>query len=352
MKPQSYISALANRIAKNIRNMSPEDTAEMAGKAIGYPITAVTMGASALVYNKIKDNKTKADIAKTRSIVIGGFDQDEQEKAQARFDEIIQLAPSVAQSKPFMQKMVSSRLHEGISAEDAQRLAELEARSKPMTVSLMPKLGSTTGVRPEVAGTICADAYLIVKTAAKLPSMQWLGDKMTGNTAKMLALFTIPGLSMAAAGGVAKSVSDSRDRKKLEAQLEKSFQKAMESSDGDKEPLKSNPDKARQAFQAMAHFAPHVAVQPDAARAFMSKIVAYDQGINVGDVRDLSEIEKNISSSSPSKPFLQGFSSTARSIGLGSAVTSATKSLADPYVDDYKATAEQAIAKDHQSRLF
>lgn len=311
MKPQDFMN--------KIRGMSDE---ELAKKVAPFVIGGLGLG-GAYLHGKLVAHKDKTQVLKNRQAVVGGFeDPKDQAKAEARFDEIAELAPSAAKSTSFMKKMVTDRLHVGLSSEDAQRLAILESNAKPRQSTLIPKVAS---IRPRVAGEIYADIYLTVKTAA--PSMKWLGDKLSGNTAKMLALFTLPGLSMAAAGGAAKMVSDKLDRKKLENQLEQAFQKAMDSSDPDKEPLKSNPEKARQAFQAMAHFAPHVAVQPDAARAFMSKIVAYDQGINVGDIRDLSEIEKNISSTSPSKPFLQGFAQATAS-GMG-------KVLADPYVSDY-----------------
>lgn len=318
----------AQDFMKKIRGMSEEELA----KAVSPFIIGGAGLGGAYLYGKLVDHKAKANILKNRQAVANSFeDPKDRAKAEARFDEISEIAPSAAKSQPFMKKMVTDRLHIGLSSEDAQRLAILESNAKPRQSTLIPKVAS---IRPHVAGEICADVYLTVKTAA--PSLKWLGDKMSGNTAKMLALFTIPGLSMAAAGGAAKVVSDKLDRKKLESQLEKSFQSAMDSSDPDKEPLKTNPEKARQAFQAMAHFAPHVAVQPDAARAFMSKIVAYDQGINVGDIRDLSEIEKNISSTSPSKPFLQGFSQASAS-QMG-------KILADPYIQDYGNRVKEDIA--------
>lgn len=316
-----------------IKGMSDEDLAKVVAP---FVLGGLGLG-GAYLHGKLVDHRNKAKTLETRQSVVRSFDDPkDQEKAQARFDEIVEIAPSAAKSQPFMKKMVSDRLHMGLSSEDAQRLAILESNAKPRQSTLIPKVAS---IRPHVAGEICADVYLTVKTAA--PNMKWLGDKLSGNTAKMLALFTIPGLSMAAVGGASKMISDKLDRKKLEEGLEKSFQRAMDTSDPDKEHLKSNPEKARQAFQAMAHFAPHVAVQPDAARAFMSKIVAYDQGINVGDIRDLSEIEKNLSSSGPSKSFLQGFAqATAPTIA---------RTLADPYASDYGDRVKEDLSKQRAS---
>jgi len=133
-----------------------------------------------------------------------------------------------------------------------------------------------------------------------------------------------------AGAGLAKHMISLSDKKKLEARLKESFDTAMRMSDPEVEPLYSQPDKARQAFETLSHFAPHVASEPAAARAFMNRIVSYNQGIPTLDVKELTDIERNLAQARPSStPFMSGFAGGAQALGLGKAVDLSYRSALD-----------------------
>ena len=162
-----------------------------------------------------------------------------------------------------------------------------------------------------------------------------LSSKFAGakNTAKYLAVLSaIPVLASITTGAINTGMAKLKQRE-LKKGLEDSFSKALGASDPDREPLLHNKEKARQAFATLSHFAPHVALDPHAARAFMNKIVSYDQGVDAGTVKELSEITKNLSSSQSVSPFVSGFAVGANIVGMpkivGGGIEGISKHLAE-----------------------
>lgn len=154
--------------------------------------------------------------------------------------------------------------------------------------------------------------------------------RTAGNILKNVAVLAPLALAGGVGSGAFKHYMASRDKKKLEQDLKNSFDTAMRMSDPHHEKLHANPERAREAFETLVHFAPGVAMQPSAARNFMSKIVDYGLGIPPEDVKALSDIQKNISQSKPdSTAFLSGFSSGTEALGLGKAVGVSYQSALD-----------------------
>jgi len=316
----------------------PDAITQRANQVAPYVAGLLGMGAM-YAHDKIQSHKEKKQMLKMLDKVVSKYTDDkDQAKAKARFDEIAKISPTAARSEPLMFKMVDSRLNEGISSEDAQRLALLEmAASKGSRPFGIPKMGSVPTISEHAAGSIYADVYIMAKVASLRSKFTEGAKKVLGpNFIPLLAVMSLTPALVGIGGGVAKMVSDAKTKKELEGKLEESFQKAIEMSDPEKEPLRQEPEKARQAFQALTHFAPHVATQPDAARSFMTKIISYDQGITTGDARDLSEIEKNLASVAQGGSFVQGFSATGKAIGLGPLTQKAVSEAAEPSVSDMK----------------
>jgi hypothetical protein len=122
-------------------------------------------------------------------------------------------------------------------------------------------------------------------------------------------------------------------QKNREEKLRNSFLEAMKRSDPGKEPLHANKDKAMQAFQTLTHFAPNVAADPEAARAFMLNLISMDQGVQVGAIKDLSEIEKNLKATKSKQPFLEGLQVGTEFAGMPSALGKATGELMSPIME-------------------
>jgi len=283
--------------------------------------------------------KTVDDLSETRQAILSDPDLSKSKgKAEARFKEITAVAPSVARNKKFMLPFVKSKLNNGLDENDLERLALLQANYTSMPDQLrlgemidkkegMPKLSSAK------LGENMADCYFIVKEATAQDAIKGgLGRALLG----ILAMSSIPILGGLGVGAF-KEVMNRKNKKDMALAHESSFSQAMKLSDPDKEPLHANKSKAEAAFKTLAHFAPNVAVEPQAAKAFMNKLVSYDMGINVGDVKDLSEIEKNIGYAKKDSPFISGFATGTKDLGLskvvGDTVGTVSKKSLEPIGD-------------------
>lgn len=172
-------------------------------------------------------------------------------------------------------------------------------------------------------------ADVVITTGATL-GLEKGGSAKTPGTIRDVAHKILPFASLGIAGGLGLGLVRHGvaqiDKKELEKKLKKSFEEALRMGPSDQDPLHQDIGKARQAFQTLVHFAPHVACDPSAARAFMNKLVSYDQGILTSDVKDLTEIERNLhQAKGDSTPFMSGFSSGSEAFGLKSGVGAAYK---------------------------
>lgn len=256
------------------------------------------------------------------------------DKAGARFDELVHIAPAVARNEALAKRLVAERLHSGFTAQDIQSLALLQTQStKDQEASGKARdsyISKTSAVAysKTLADVIamCEDAGVLEKNAAK-------GGGTWEATKKLIkGIGVLSGVSLVgslAAGGVnyAKSLYDN---KQFEKALQKSFSEAMKQSDPNREPLHANKDKAMMAFQTLAHFAPSMAIEPSAARAFMNTIVSSDQGTHISHVKDLAEVERNLQATKGANPFFEGMAVGADALGLSKTISTATSDLLSP----------------------
>jgi hypothetical protein len=247
--------------------------------------------------------------------------KDYPEKVEARFQEIAQVAPNVAAHAPLLERIMKKSLHSGLSDADAEKLSILQFQAAPKT-----KLQSkTASMRPEVVGMLLADIVQLTKVADAPPEhfmMPFL---------KAIGVMTGGALVAGAVGGGISALKSTIDAHDMKNKLDASFKSAVKLSDPDKEPLHSDMERAREAFKVLAHFAPHVALQPQAARTFMNNMISFsgtagtrDFPVQVPQLKDLTEIEKNIGHSS--KPgFMEGFTGTLDATGLGGTIGKTTE---------------------------
>lgn len=273
-------------------------------------------------------------IVRNKSIVLSDPQLKDKQKAEARFNEILQYAPAVAANTPLVSRMVKSKLKSGLSDQDVQNLAMMNSMSM-----------KTATVSPEKLGGITADAYimtnmaapgLLEKTAIKIKGGKKLPTNLKTYLGTIGAITLLPYLIGAGAGTVSHLIEKNKDSK-LKEDLEKSYRHAVEVSKGSKSPaalaIVENRDQARKAFQALAHFAPGVAVQPEAARAFMSKLVSFDQGIMTSDLKDLTDIQRNLNEAGKQPgAFMEGFKGTGQQIGLQNITSKGFQDAADPFI--------------------
>jgi hypothetical protein len=274
------------------------------------------------------------------------------EKTEARFDEIAKIAPAVAAKPELVLRLVRGSLHSGFTTEDVQRLAQLQATyEKNIFSSTSPAEAVQRALSKKASALPSEDAGRIAATLVRILSEAGLGDlnktaampwKRSGfdkatNIAKQVlttgAIVSGFGALVGLGTGAINQAADIYKSKQKDAKLRASFLEAMRRSDPGREPLHANKEKALQAFQTLTHFAPHVAADPEAARAFMLNLISMDQGVQVGAIKDLSEIEKNLKTVRPENPFLKGFQAGAETAGMQSALGDVTKSVLDPFVE-------------------
>ena len=286
----------------------------------------------------------KAIIANRQVVLSDPAVERYKEKASARFDEIVKVAPKVATQKELVKRLVIDRLHSGFTANDYQNLAGIQASYAPKSKDTARVSGKyeaktkTAGMSAEASGRICADVVLLLKdagldkvAAAAAPAAGGVFDSIKRILTTMGVVSGVGVLTGLGAGTV-NAVSHAMGEAKLRENLKKSYDEALRRSDPNREPLHANKDKARQAFETLVHFAPHVAVEPSAARAFMNAIVSSDQGTHISHVKDLADVERNLRATQGSNPFLEGLRSGAEAVGLGGAMSGAMKDVMRPVI--------------------
>lgn len=264
-------------------------------------------------------------------------------KAEARFDELVKISPKAASKAALAERMVRDRLHSGFTTEDVQRLSQIQATHEK---GILAAVSDADKVYKAFSKISSADTGRIAATVVKIISETGLNktaawrrssfEKATNIAKQVLTTGAIVsgfgavvGLG---AGAVNQGVASIKEQKRKE-RLRNSFLEAMKRSDPGKEPLHANREKALQAFQTLTHFAPNVAADPEAARAFMLSLISMDQGVQVGAIKDLSEIEKNLKTTKGTNPFFEGFGAGAEAVGAQKAIGAATSGLLNPFVE-------------------
>lgn len=263
-----------------------------------------------------------------------------QEKVQARLEDMAVLAPSLLINKDLTKKIIKEKIHSGFSPQDVQNLALIQAVYGNDISALK---GLTSVAAPIVKKASLSQAGETLAAMAAMVKEAGINASTLGRTAEnMLLLSAIPVLGGIGAG-IVRHVADTHDKKKLKEKLRSSFNQAMETS-GPDHILSANKDKAEQAFQTLAHFSPHVALNPTAAKSFMTKLVEWSaQGPQIEDIKHLSEIERNIRGNTRMSPFFEGLSAGSKALGLDNALRSSTTGIANALNDEIAEMARHDI---------
>lgn len=286
----------------------------------------IFMGGAGAAGKKILDihkvRSTAKKIVANRNALLAEEDlKPYQDKVKARFRELAMIAPTVATMPNMAGPMVRKRLHDGFTDQDINHLATLQANYSSKDPMFAAKsLARMDKIAQEKVGELYADLFSVVDDmGVKLAGVPNQASRYFKRLLMLSAAPVVAGASM----GAVNHLINMRGQKKVKENLDHSFNSAMRMGDPDKNPLIANKDKARQAFETLAYFAPHVALQPSAAKAFMDKLVAYDM-VSVPDIKELSEIERNMHQTRNlgSSPFSQGFEAGTKVLTLGSSMVS------------------------------
>lgn len=270
--------------------------------------------------------KSKEQLLKNPALV------GDKEKALARFKEIETIAPFVAAQPALASKIVENNLHSGLSDQTVQNIARIQAsyhqdfKMPEKTQQRLDKFRKKQSARSQAK--TAADVMSILKASGavfpgedleKTAASTWDVGK---NVLKGMAVLTGAQALLGVGAGAVSFAQGKFNEAKMKKKLNSSFQAALNQSDPAKEPLMANKDKARIAFETMAHFAPQAAADPSAARAFMNSMVSLDVGVSTGTVKELTEIAKNLSTANTRSPgfqkgFLAGFGDAGGGKRLG-----------------------------------
>lgn len=263
------------------------DIANIAKNAIVFMGVSAAGAAGANLAKKLMHKTTEDGIVKqiksnAQAILSSPEFAKDQQKAIERYKELCGISVNVAMNLPLSKAIIQKNLYSGFSNDDIIRFSTIQSLSHAQSSHGSESL--TSSIRPHVMGKIAADVYLLKKEA---------GDKgaIKGSLGLMSAMVGTS-LLMGGIGAGFGYISDKIKGKNLQVNLQKSFADAVSRSDL----LKEKSDEARDAFKTLTHFAPHVALEPKAARSFMEKLVAYgDVGghVDVSDIKSLSDINKN-----------------------------------------------------------
>jgi len=298
------------------------------------------------VFDQVRSSGELKSILKNKQAILNSPEcASHKEKAGARFDELVKFAPKVAVMPDLSHKMIVGALHSGFTDSDIRHLSSLQASyaKEPgaAATSYAAYKGKLSKKATEKTAALCgrglADILCIVKEASLAEKIKkittdphWTASKHLLTT---MAALTGAHMLIGLGSGAVNVVRDKLDRKNLEASLKKSFDEAMKQSDPTREPLHANKDSARLAFQTLTHFAPHMAVEPSAARAFMNAIVSHGLGTSVGTVKELSEIERNLKGAKGSNPFIEGLAGGLEVSGFGSQLGKALQTGMEPITE-------------------
>lgn len=333
------------------------------GKAVGesaanYGTMLLVDGAwNRLVSHHAMKNTLKSIQSSRAGILSDPAFNDYKEKADARFTELAKVAPTLAADAKKSKDLVGKALHTGFSNDDMNHLAILQAVYTANDPSYAGKVQSGLEKKAslEKLGELYADVVLLVKEAGLLSGIlsgiqrggaaaaegmaKATGGVRPGTAMQVLrnvALVSSIPLLAGVGQGLVSEYAASRDSRKMADRLRNSFEEAMRQSKKD-DPnqtrgvsLDDNPGEAYRAFQSLVHFAPHVALHPDSARTWMTRMVDHGQFVELPDVKQLTDIERNLSSAGKQSPFFAGFTSAADTLGLGQGIRSSIKDSTDP----------------------
>lgn len=269
--------------------------------------------------DKVTD--TVANFMKSRSMVkdfkksISKIDEDtlfkgdDIAKAKKLFAEMATFAPLVAQNYPVARQVIKTSLNTGFKKEDIQNMMAMQAHIAQSGANSLPP------IKAEQMGKIAGDLtcmfldremtkqaniidMLAGKTSelAKQTNVPSLYDSIKSIPAAVKIFASLAALPLAAnvAGGLTNMIIDKIKSKSLKKDLDHNFETILKSTPH----LNDNKEVAREAYELLSHFSPHVALQPTAAKAFMTKLVegrTHDStiGVDLGEIKTLSDIQKH-----------------------------------------------------------
>lgn len=271
---------------------------------------AMGIGAAAEAYGDAR-LKAAIDVNRKKIVEHPELEPKDKEKAEARFNEILKYAPHLGANEAVMTRLVHSKMHSGLSDKDVQGLVSLQLQMKPDPLG-HTKMASDA---PALCGEYLANTLIEFQKAA---SGQPLMRSLVGHALRTVAPMAALGAGIAGVGYIKGKV----DEKILNNRLSEVYRGIMNSSE--ESLLQENPQRAHEAFKTLVHFAPHVAAEPGAAKAFMLKIVGYGLGPAASDIKDLASIEKDMRGDSA--PF--GILGTAMAgVGMPSVLASTWKDV-------------------------
>jgi hypothetical protein len=269
------------------------------------------------------------------------YNKQDLQKAQARFDEVIRISPSLAKHPDKMDSLIKSRLNTGLTSDDMLKLVPVEVALKQEPFKGQEKRAGHNPNFAKLAGEYCADSIALLTDRVGVDYMRSAVDEgfskeakgtqvFSQNVKNLLALGSMS-LLMGAGAGAAQSLAATIKNRKLSNQIKDSFNKAMEmdKKDPDGGHLSQDKAKALQAFKTLTHFAPQVAAEPMAAKTFMKKMVQMND-LQSSDVKDLTDIRRNIMQSTEGSPFMHGFASGVDVGGLRGMLTTPIKDDKSP----------------------
>lgn len=270
--------------------------------------------------SNIAHNSSSANqILSSRRKILSEIDPKYVDKASARFEELVEIAPSVAENAGLSARIIQKTMKSGFSNDDVANLglmqaslgpgAKIQGKRRDIYRTRLDKQASEQSAKR--AGELYADTFLLAKHAARNSK----NARTIWDALKTTALVSSVPILAGIGTGLVQQRALTKSKEQMRETLDNSFEKAMRMSDSD-ELIREDKVKARQAFESLVHFAPHVASEPHAAKSFMNRILALNAGIDVDSIKTLSEIERNLGQANKDPNFLQSFRSGAEATGL------------------------------------
>lgn len=340
IKEGSVAGEVTERAAKRAKDLEElgKMTTNLINLAVGGGAGMLGFSAVGGLLNKLKANSVAQELVKNRELIGMAFAPNK-EKAEARYTELATVAPSVAADLSLSEKILKGKVNSGFSSQDYQGLAMIQstysadnpalkpAAADAMSMSMSKSAGLQDMIADEKLGEIVFDCYKMTSESGIFKEAAGMFPNK-GDFLKYVGALTfatsIPALLSTATGAV-KHFHGKKMQAQMEKDLETSFDLAIKKSRPE-DPIRSeNREKVKDAFKALAHFAPNVALQPEAARSFMNRMVSYDQGLMTSDLKDLTQIESNIRSGVGPSDFAQGFGAASKALGVAPIAQEAVK---------------------------
>jgi hypothetical protein len=271
------------------------------GPAVSAGTAITLMGGAEALKRKVLDMKVKAQIDVVRQKLLNDpalSSKKDKEKAEARLNEILLYAPSFASNEPVLRRYLFSKLNSGLTDKDVQGLISVQIKMTPkpheytqaQSDALVKKAfeevrPSAEDVLSEVKGSFLAETVIFCKEAFCKEAAKGLNRDLAAYAGLAVS---VPLLTAGVLGGI-ETIKSKMGEKEINAKIMKV--KADVLADPE---FVENRELARQAFDSLTHFSPHIAIEPFAAKSFVRKMVAYQAGPASSELKELTETERNM----------------------------------------------------------